>query len=137
MTTNPRGAYSQVAVSQLDDLEAASDIDLYNAILENCHLIFEKPKQAQSFSTAITTEIGILFQLPVPGYPLTKYSGLLGGQQSKRFLPTRVSNLRLKKDLSDAVKVRNNLAHYYLLESGRTRPRSTRAGNSLQIIEFI
>lgn len=79
MTTNPRGAYSQVAVSQLDDLEAASDIDLYNAILENCHLIFEKPKQAQSFSTAITTEIGILFQLPVPGYPPYKIFWSSGG----------------------------------------------------------
>ena len=66
---NPRGAYSQVAVQQLDDLEAASDMDLYNGILENCHLFFQKPKQAQSFSTAIATDKGILFQLPVPGFP--------------------------------------------------------------------
>ncbi len=63
------GAYSEVADSQLDELEAGTDMALYNAVLVNCDFIFRKPDQAQANSTAITTDEGIRFRLPVPGYP--------------------------------------------------------------------
>ena len=73
MSTNPRGAHSQVAVKQLDKLEINSSVDLYNTLLENCQAIFHNLKHAQSFSTAITTNNkGTIFQLPVPGHPLYK-----------------------------------------------------------------
>jgi hypothetical protein len=62
-------AYSQVANSQLDALEAGSDADLYNAVLDACELIFQLPAQAQARSTAITTAEGIRFRLPVAGHP--------------------------------------------------------------------
>jgi hypothetical protein len=62
-------AYSQVADSQLDSLEAGPDADLYNAVLDACELIFRLPAQAQARSTAITTPDGIRFRLPVAGHP--------------------------------------------------------------------
>jgi hypothetical protein len=62
-------AYSQVANKQLDSLEAGSDADLYNAVLDACELIFRLPAQAQARSTAITTAAGIRFRLPVAGHP--------------------------------------------------------------------
>jgi hypothetical protein len=43
--------YSRVADEQLNGLEAASDVDLYNAPLDVCHLAFEEPAQAQALST--------------------------------------------------------------------------------------
>ncbi len=63
------GAYSQVADTQLDTLEAGSDADLYNAVLDACELILHLPAQAQARSTAITTTEGIRFRLPVAGHP--------------------------------------------------------------------
>ncbi|MHB1472566.1 MAG: immunoglobulin domain-containing family protein [Dermatophilaceae bacterium] len=63
------GAYSQVADEQLDSLEAGSDVDLYNAVLDACALIFRLPAQAQARSTAITAAEGIRFRLPVAGHP--------------------------------------------------------------------
>ena len=62
-------AYSQVANSPLDALEAGSDADLYNAVLDACELIFRLSAQAQARSTAITTAEGIRFRLPVAGHP--------------------------------------------------------------------
>jgi hypothetical protein len=67
-----RGNYSEVADSQLDALEVGSDMGPYNAVLVNCDLIFRNPRQAQSNSTAISTEHGIRLRLPVPGYPAFK-----------------------------------------------------------------
>jgi len=52
------GDYSQVADKQLDALEAGPDIDLYNAVLDACDLIFRMPEHAQTLSTAITTAEG-------------------------------------------------------------------------------
>jgi hypothetical protein len=46
-----------------------SDVDLYNAVLDACELIFRLTAQAQSRSTAITTTEVILFRLPVAGHP--------------------------------------------------------------------
>ncbi len=63
------GAYSEVADSQLDELEAGTDMALYNAVLVNCDFIFRKPGQTQANSTAIRSDEGIRFRLPVPGYP--------------------------------------------------------------------
>ncbi|CAN5449244.1 hypothetical protein BH23ACT6_BH23ACT6_03830 [soil metagenome] len=66
MTTE--GDYSQTADVQLDALEAGSDPNLYNAVLDACEVIFRMPGQAQSLSTAITTSEGIRMRLPVAGY---------------------------------------------------------------------
>jgi len=66
---NSTDAYSQVANKQLDSLEAGSDVDLYNAVLDACELIFRLPAQAQARSTAITTAEGIRLRLPVAGHP--------------------------------------------------------------------
>jgi hypothetical protein len=61
-------AYSQVADTQLDALEAGSDVDLYTAVLDACELIFRLPAQAQARSTEISTSEGIRLRLPVPGH---------------------------------------------------------------------
>ena len=63
------GRYSQVADEQLDNLEAGPDVDLYNAALDACKLIFRLPGHARYMSTAITTDEGVRFRLPVPGHP--------------------------------------------------------------------
>jgi len=63
------GAYSEVADEQLDALEQGPDVDLYNAVLDACELIFRLPAQAQARSTAITTAQGIRLRLPVAGHP--------------------------------------------------------------------
>ena len=62
-------AYSEVADQQLDALENGPDPDLYNAVLDACELIFRLPAQAQARSTAITTQEGVRFRLPVAGHP--------------------------------------------------------------------
>ncbi len=61
------GDYSEIADSQLDALEAGSDVDLYNAVLDSCELILRMPGQAQSLSTAVITQDGVRLRLPVPG----------------------------------------------------------------------
>ena len=66
---NSADAYSQVVNKRLDSLEAGSDVDLYNAVLDACELIFRLPAQAQARSTAITTADGIRSRLPVAGHP--------------------------------------------------------------------
>lgn len=63
------GAYSEVADQQLDALERGPDVDLYNAVLDACELIFRLPAQAQARSTAITTAQGVRLRLPVAGHP--------------------------------------------------------------------
>jgi hypothetical protein len=61
------GDYSAIADTQLDALETGPDVDLDNAVLDACELIFRMPGQAQSLSTAVTTKEGIHMRLPVPG----------------------------------------------------------------------
>ena len=63
------GSYSEVADRQLDALEGNDDIDLYNAVLDACELVFKAPARAQAMSTAIATREGIRLRLPVPGHP--------------------------------------------------------------------
>lgn len=60
-------AYSDVANQQLDALEHGSD--LYNAVLDACELIIRLPAQAQARSTAITTQEGVRFRLPMAAHP--------------------------------------------------------------------
>lgn len=61
--------YSQVADQQLDALEQGPDVDLYNAVLDACELIFRLPAQAQARSTAVSTKDGVVLRLPVAGHP--------------------------------------------------------------------
>lgn len=61
--------YSRVADEQLDALENASDIDLYNSVLDACHLVFDNTASAQALSTVITTDQGLILVLPVAGHP--------------------------------------------------------------------
>lgn len=66
MTTE--GDYSDIADAQLSALEAGPDVDLYNAVLDACELIFRAPGQAHALSSAITTKDGIRLRLPVGGH---------------------------------------------------------------------
>lgn len=59
-------SYSEVADEQLDEIQAR-DPDLYKDILTICELIFTQPARAQSMSTAISTQDGIVLRLAVPG----------------------------------------------------------------------
>lgn len=63
------GSYSEVADEQLNLLEAADDLDLYNASVDTCALVFQAPGLAQARSTAIQAEDGIRFRLPIAGHP--------------------------------------------------------------------
>ncbi len=60
--------YSRIADEQLDVIEAA-DSELYERVLEACQLVLEEPGRAQALSTAIATEQGLIFVLPVAGHP--------------------------------------------------------------------
>jgi hypothetical protein len=60
--------YSEVTDLQFDELEAGDNVDLYNSVLTICEFILNSPEQAQAMSTAIRTNEGIRFRLPVPGY---------------------------------------------------------------------
>lgn len=62
-------AYSDVADQQLNALERGPDPELYNAVLDACELIFRLPAQAQTRSTAVTTQEGLRLRLPVAGHP--------------------------------------------------------------------
>lgn len=62
------GSYSSIADEQLDVLEKG-DPDLYNAVLDACELVFAAAGMAQARSTAVSTEQGIRFRLPVVGHP--------------------------------------------------------------------
>lgn len=66
---SPDDAYSRVADAQLDALETGSNLDLFNAVLDACDLIFRFTGRAQSLSTAIVTVDGMRLRLPVAGHP--------------------------------------------------------------------
>jgi len=84
---NSADAYSQVANKQLDSLEAGSDADLYNAVLDACELIFRLPAQAQARSTAITTAEGIRLRWPVAAHPPYKVFWSSGGPRIEAVFP--------------------------------------------------
>ena len=82
-----KDAYSEVADSQLDALEAGPDAALYNAVLDACDLIFRLPAQAQSRSTAVTTKDGVLMRLPVAGHPPYKVFWTTSGPRIEAVFP--------------------------------------------------
>jgi hypothetical protein len=84
---NSANAYSQVANKQLDSLEAGSDVDLYNAVLDACELILRLPAQAQARSTAIATAEGIRLRLPVAGRPPYKVFWSSDGPPTEAVFP--------------------------------------------------
>jgi hypothetical protein len=81
------GDYSEIADAQLDKIEASGDIELYNAILEVCHDIFDDPSLARHMSTAITTDVGIRMRLPVPGKAPYKVFWNLQGPRIEAVFP--------------------------------------------------
>ncbi len=81
------GDYSEIADAQLDVLEAGPDVDLYNAILDTCDLIFRMPSEAQAMSSAITTRDGIRLRLPVSGYPRYKVFWSTEGPRIEAIFP--------------------------------------------------
>lgn len=81
------GDYSEVADAQLDALEAGPDVDLYNAVLDACDLIFRMPDQAQFRSTAVTSQDGIRMRLPVPGHPRYKVFWSTDGPRIEAVFP--------------------------------------------------
>lgn len=81
------GDYSEVADTQLDELENGSDIDLYNSVLDTIELILRLPGQAQSLSTAITTPDGIRMRLPVIGHPPYKVFWSTEGPRIEAIFP--------------------------------------------------
>ena len=60
-------AYSEIADQQLDPLERM-DPAAYRDVITLCGLIFDHPEGAQSMSSAITTDRGIVLRLTVPGH---------------------------------------------------------------------
>ncbi|MGV0734429.1 hypothetical protein [Mycolicibacter sinensis] len=81
------GDYSEVADTQLDELENGPDIDLYNSVLDTTELILRLPGQAQSLSTAITTPDGIRMRLPVIGHPPYKVFWSTEGPRIEAIFP--------------------------------------------------
>jgi hypothetical protein len=79
--------YSSVADEQLDALEHGPDVELYNAVLDACELIFSAPEHAQSLSTAISTDRGIVLRLPVMGFPPYKVFWTSAGPRVEAVLP--------------------------------------------------
>lgn len=79
--------YSEVADSQLDELEQGPDVDLYNAVLDTIELIFQLPGQAYALSTAITTNEGIRLRLPVIGHPPYKVFWSTEGPRIEAIFP--------------------------------------------------
>ena len=78
--------YSEVANEQLDEIEA-SDADLYNDILTICEFILASPRQAQSLSSALTTNVGICFRLSVPRRDPYKVFWTSGGPRIEAVFP--------------------------------------------------
>ena len=79
--------YSPTAEEQLDALEVGPDVDLYNAIIQACELIFLAPEIAQNLSTAFITMDGIVFRLPVAGYPPYKVFWSTAGPRIEAVFP--------------------------------------------------
>lgn len=63
------GGYSETADRQLDALEVGPDPDPYHAVLYACELVFGAPQHVQANSTAVMTGSGVVFRLPVLGFP--------------------------------------------------------------------
>ena len=81
------GDYSEVADRQLDELQAAADVDLHNAVLDACELVFRAPELAQARSTAVTTRQGVRLRLPVAGHPPYKVFWSSAGPRIEAVFP--------------------------------------------------
>ena len=79
--------YSEIADTQLDQIEASGDPKLYNAILGVCDLVFSDPAMARRLSTAITTSVGIRMRLAVPGNHPYKVFWSLEGPRIEAVFP--------------------------------------------------
>ena len=79
-------SYSEVANEQLDQIEA-SDASLYNDIVTICEFILDNPAEAQSRSSALTTDEGICFRLSVPGHHPYKVFWTSGGPRIEAVFP--------------------------------------------------
>lgn len=80
-------AYSAVADEQLDRLEAADDVELYNAVPATISLVFDSPGLAQSLSSVITTSDGLRLRLPVEGHPPYKVFWSSAGPRIEAVFP--------------------------------------------------
>lgn len=65
--SGPSG-YSEIANTQLDEIENVGNVGLYGALLDVCEFVLANPGQAQSRSSALITAEGIRFRLAVPGH---------------------------------------------------------------------
>lgn len=63
------GSYTDVAGDQIDALEGGPDMDLFNAVLDACELVFRATGLAQSKSSAVQSANGIVLRLPIAGHP--------------------------------------------------------------------
>ena len=87
MTTNQDGAFAEVAWEQLDKLERGSDAGLYNAAVDACELALNFPEQAQARSSAVQTATGIVFRLPIAGFPPYKVFWKADGPRIEAIFP--------------------------------------------------
>jgi hypothetical protein len=79
--------YSDVAISQLDEIENGDDLDLYEAILDVCEFVLSEPGKAQARSSALTTAEGIRFRFAVPGHHPYKVFWSSGGPRIEAVFP--------------------------------------------------
>lgn len=79
--------YTEVASRQLDALEEGPDMDLYNAVLDACDLVFQAPARAQAHSSAVATREGVVLRLPVVGHPPYKVFWLPDGPVIRAIFP--------------------------------------------------
>jgi hypothetical protein len=64
----PTPGYSEVADSQLDEIESGGDPDLHNALLDVCRFVLADPGKARARSSALTTAEGTRLRIAVPGH---------------------------------------------------------------------
>jgi hypothetical protein len=79
--------YSAVADAQLDLLEVGPRADLYDAVVSTCMQVFDEPALAQSLSTVIATERGLVLVLPVPRHPPYKVFWTSAGPRIEAVFP--------------------------------------------------
>ena len=79
--------YSEVADAQLDLLEAGPRHDLYSAVVSTCLRVFEEPALAQSLSSVIATDQGLVLVLPVPKHSPFKVFWTSAGPRIEAVFP--------------------------------------------------
>ena len=83
---NDDSGYSEIANDQLDEIET-TDPELYNDIVTVCEFVLDHPAQAQSQSSALTTNEGICFRYPVPDHHPYKIFWTSGGPRIEAVFP--------------------------------------------------